>query len=159
MVNVRSSTLAALAAVAVADHTELLEDVERAIDRRGSRGGIDGPAAVDDLGAGHVAVHPSEHIEEDAALRRPAQAARPEPARDIGPARGPGGRCRGPAHEPPPNSTLKYFWNSSLMERNAFSDWSRICSSSSSTIFSVPSMAPCRSFTCPSRNSNRAFVS
>ena len=42
--------LAAVGAVAVAQQAELLEDVERSIDGRGDRPGVDRPAALDELG-------------------------------------------------------------------------------------------------------------
>ena len=71
--------LAAVGAVAVAEDAELLEDVERPVDGRGDRVRVELPAALDQLGAGHMAVGPRQDLDEDASLRRPAQAARAQP--------------------------------------------------------------------------------
>ena len=80
--------LAAVGAVAVAEQPELLEDVERPVDGRWDRLGVDRAAALDQLGAGHVAVGLRQDLDQRASLRRPAQAARAEPLAHVGPARG-----------------------------------------------------------------------
>ena len=89
--------LAPIGAVAVADDAELLEDVERAVDGGGDRARVDRPTALDQLGPGHVAVGRGEDLDEDAPLRRPAQAASAEALRDGLPAgrerRRSGSRC------------------------------------------------------------------
>ena len=46
--------LAAIDPVVVAEIAEVLEDVERPVDRRRRRSRIDGPAALDQLGTRHV---------------------------------------------------------------------------------------------------------
>ena len=82
--------LAAVGAVAVAEQAELLEDVERPVDGRGDRARVDLAAALDELGAGHVAVGLRQDLDQRPALRRPAQAARAQPVADAGPARASG---------------------------------------------------------------------
>jgi hypothetical protein len=77
--------LATVRPVAVADDPEALEDVERSIDGRWDRVGIDGPTALDELRAGDVTVGRRQDLDEDPPLRCPAKAARPEPIRDAGP--------------------------------------------------------------------------
>src|SRR5262245_26308450 len=56
--------LASVGAVAMAQEAELLEDVERPIDGRGDRLGIDRPTAIDELGAGHVTVGLREDLDQ-----------------------------------------------------------------------------------------------
>ena len=81
--------------VAVADEADLLEHVERSVDGRRDRRRVDRAAALDELGAGHVAVGLGQHLEERPTLWRPAQAPlmerladrRPVAARDPGPAK------------------------------------------------------------------------
>ena len=75
--------LAPVDAVVVADVAEVLEHVERPIDGRGRRRRIDRPAALDELGAGDVAVGPAQDVDERAPLRRPAQALRMQALADL----------------------------------------------------------------------------
>ena len=77
--------LAAVGAVAVAQQAELLEDVERSIDRRGDRPGIDRPAALDELGPGDMAVGLRQDLDERPPLWRPAQAAGAKPVAHVAP--------------------------------------------------------------------------
>jgi hypothetical protein len=65
--------LATVCPVAVTDDAELLENVERPIDGRWDRVRIEGPAAIDQLRAGHVAVGVGKYLDEDPPLRGPAQ--------------------------------------------------------------------------------------
>lgn len=67
--------LATIGAVTVPHQAELLEDVERAIDRRRDAGRVAGAAALHEIGAGDVAVGLGEHLDHRSSLRRPAQAA------------------------------------------------------------------------------------
>jgi len=71
--------------VPVADEPELLEDVERPVD--GGRDGrrVDRTAALDQLGAGDVAIRLGEHVDHRPALRCPAHPSRPEAVRHGGP--------------------------------------------------------------------------
>ena len=73
--------LASVGAVGVADEAHLLEDVERPIDGRGDRAGVDGPAALDELGAGDVAVGGGQDRDEQPPLGRPAEPALAESGR------------------------------------------------------------------------------
>ena len=81
--------LATVGRVAVADDAELLEDVEGAVHGRGDGARVEGPAAVDQLGAGDVAVGLRQDLDEDPPLRA-SSAGR---ARAAGPGRRP--RSRG----------------------------------------------------------------
>ncbi len=77
--------LAPIGGVAVAEQTELLEDVERPIDGRRDRARIDLAAALDELGAGHVTVGPGEDLDEGPSLGRPTKPARPQTIPDTRP--------------------------------------------------------------------------
>src|SRR4029079_6247008 len=68
--------LAAVGGVAVGQVAELLEDVERAVDGRRGRVRVPGPAAVDELRSGHVALGAGDHVEDEPPLGRPAETAR-----------------------------------------------------------------------------------
>jgi hypothetical protein len=67
--------LATRGTVAVADDPELLENVQRPVDRRGDRGRVALPAALHQLGAGDVALGLRQDLDERAALGRPAEPA------------------------------------------------------------------------------------
>lgn len=77
--------LAAVGPVTVAQDTEVLEDIQGPIDRRWDGAGVQCPAALDELGARHVTIGLSEDLDQDPALRGPAQAAGTEAVRDTGP--------------------------------------------------------------------------
>ncbi len=77
--------LATVGTVTVAEDAQLLEHIERAVDRRRDRVRIDRATALDELGAGHVAVGIGQDLDQDPALRGPPQAARPQSIRDPGP--------------------------------------------------------------------------
>jgi len=79
--------LAAIGGVAVADDTEVLEDVERPVHRRRDGPRIEGATAVDQLGAGDVAVRVRQHLYEDPALRGPAQPTGSQSTGDVIPGR------------------------------------------------------------------------
>ena len=87
--------LPAIDPVAVADDPELLEDVERPVDSRWDGIGVDRATALDELRAGDVPVGLGQDLDEDAALRRPAQALRPEAIGDARPSAGHGRVRRG----------------------------------------------------------------
>ena len=70
--------LAAVRAVAVAHDAQLLEDIERPVDGRGDRRRVMVAAAVDKIGAGHVAVSLRKHRDQGPSLW----------ASSAGPARG-----------------------------------------------------------------------
>ena len=84
--------LAAGRRVAVPDVAQLLEDVERPVDGRRRRVRVALAAALDQLAAGDVAVGRLEDVEDQAPLRRPAQAARAQVVADPAPQRGRVGR-------------------------------------------------------------------
>jgi hypothetical protein len=77
--------LAAVGAVAVAQHAQIFEDIERAVDGRRDRRRIDLPATFDELGPRDVAVRPRQHLDEGPPLRGPTQAARPEMLANVRP--------------------------------------------------------------------------
>ncbi len=77
--------LASIGPVAVRQDAELLKDVERPVHGRWDRRRVEAPAALDELGARHVPVRLRQDLDEDAALRCPAQALRPQAIRDPGP--------------------------------------------------------------------------
>jgi hypothetical protein len=77
--------LAAVGAVAVAEQSQLFEDIERAVDGRRDRRRIDLPATFDELGPRDVAVRPRQHLDEGPPLRGPTQAARPEMLANVRP--------------------------------------------------------------------------
>ena len=58
--------------VAVTQHAQLLEHVERPIHGRGDRVRVDLSAPLHELGAGHVTVGPGEDLDQGPALGRPA---------------------------------------------------------------------------------------
>lgn len=74
--------LPAVNAVAVTDEAQSLQNVQGAVDggRRGGR--IDLAAALHELRAGDVPIRPGQDLHKRAALRGPAQAARPETLTD-----------------------------------------------------------------------------
>src|SRR4029079_8314416 len=74
----RVGLLAAAGPVAVADDAQLLEHVQGPVHRRRRGRWIDRPAAIDQLGAGHVALDAGEDVDQHATLVRPAQAPGPE---------------------------------------------------------------------------------
>ena len=77
--------LAPVEPVCVAEISDLFEDVERPIDRRGDERGIERLAPPDQLGAGHVAIGRGQHLDEEPALRSPSKAALVEPLADARP--------------------------------------------------------------------------
>ena len=77
--------LAAVGAVAVAEQAELLEDVQGPIDGRWRRRRVDGAAALDEPGAGHVAFGVRQDVDERPALGCPAQTSGTERVPDVGP--------------------------------------------------------------------------
>ena len=79
--------LATVRAVAVAEQPEILQHVQRPVDRRGDRARIHGPAALDQLGARDVPIRAREDIDQRPALWRPAQPAGPKPFANIRPVR------------------------------------------------------------------------
>ena len=83
--------LAAVGAMAVADQTELLENVQRPVDRRRRRLRVDLAAALDELAAGDMAVGLRQDVDERPALGRPPQAALMETLAEVPPR---GCRCR-----------------------------------------------------------------
>ena len=62
-------------AVAVTEQAQILEHVERPVDRGWDGSRVNFPAALDELGAGDVTVGSRQHLDERPPLRRPAQAA------------------------------------------------------------------------------------
>ncbi len=77
--------LAAVRAVAVPDEADGLEDVERPVHGRRGRRRVDGPAALDELSAGHVAVGPGQDVDERAPLGCPAEPAAAQQVVGLGP--------------------------------------------------------------------------
>ena len=71
--------------VAVADVTELFEDTERSVHRRGGRVGVSLPAALDELAPGHVTLGRFEDLEDEPSLGRPAETAGADLVADLGP--------------------------------------------------------------------------
>jgi hypothetical protein len=65
--------LSAVRAVAVPDHPEVLEHVERPVDGGWDRVRIACATPLDEVGAGHVTVDLRQHLNEDPPLRRPPQ--------------------------------------------------------------------------------------
>ena len=72
--------------VAVADDPEILEHVQRPVDRRRRRRRVDRAAAFDELGARDVALDVRQDVQQHPPLRRPAQATGAESRRDLRPA-------------------------------------------------------------------------
>ena len=81
-------------AMAMPDDAELFEDVERPIDRGRDGVGVAHATALDELRAGDVAVDLGKDLDQDPALRCPAQSAGAQLARDRRPRSGELGRCR-----------------------------------------------------------------
>jgi len=77
--------LAPIGSMAVADHAELLEDVERSVDGRRDRVRIARATTVDELRPGDVAVDLGQHLDEDPPLGRPAQSLGTKLIGDAGP--------------------------------------------------------------------------
>ncbi len=79
MLGVRSDVklLAAFGAMGMADHPQLLEDTQGAVDGRRRGGRVAGPATLHELGARDVPIRRFQDLEDEASLWRPAQA---EPA-------------------------------------------------------------------------------
>ena len=67
--------LAPVGRVTMAEEADLLEHVERAVDRRGDGRRIQLTAALDEFGTCDVAVGPGKDLDEHATLRGPAQSA------------------------------------------------------------------------------------
>jgi hypothetical protein len=65
--------LAAVGTVRVAHDPQLLEHVQRPVDRLGRGGRVHLPAALDQFGTGHMAISAREDLDQDAALRCPAE--------------------------------------------------------------------------------------
>ena len=84
--------LASVEPVGMADEADVLEDIQRAVDRRRRGLRVLGAAALHQLGARDVSVGPGEHLDEQPALRRPAQPTLVEALADLVPAVGEGGR-------------------------------------------------------------------
>jgi hypothetical protein len=80
--------LASVRCVAVTHHADLLEDVERPIDRRRDGRGVHLATSLDQLGTGHMSGGPGQDIEEDPALGRPTQPAVVQAVPHRNPARG-----------------------------------------------------------------------
>lgn len=77
--------LSPIGSVSVAHQAQLFEHVEGAIHGRGDRMRVPNAAALDQLGAGHVAVRVGQDLDYRAALRCPAHAAAMEPIAHAGP--------------------------------------------------------------------------
>src|SRR5262245_32646132 len=77
--------LAAVRAVAVVEVAELFEDVEGPVHGRGGGLRVALATPLDDLAPGHVAGRGAEDLEDQAALRGPAEPARAELLPDVGP--------------------------------------------------------------------------
>ena len=71
--------LSAVDPVAVTDQAQGLEDIERAIDRRRGRGRVHLATALDQLGAGHMAIGRGEDVDEGPSLGCPAQSVLVQP--------------------------------------------------------------------------------
>lgn len=71
--------------MAVAQVAELLEDTERPIDGRGGRVRVALTAALDELAPGDMTLRRFENLEDEPALRRPAETARPDLVADLNP--------------------------------------------------------------------------
>ena len=76
---------ATVRAVAVADDSELLEDVEGSIDGRRDGVRVARTTPVDELGTGDMAVDLGQDLDEDPPLGRPAQPLGSKMVRDAGP--------------------------------------------------------------------------
>lgn len=74
--------------VAVAEVAELFEDAERSIHGRGGRVGVTVSAALDELAPGDMTLGRFEDFEDEPALGRPAESARPDLIADLSPDRG-----------------------------------------------------------------------
>jgi len=77
--------LVPVGAMVVPYDAQFLQDVERAVDGRRRRRRVDCAAPFDQLGARDVPIGLLEHVEEDAALERPAQAAGVQAIAHVGP--------------------------------------------------------------------------
>ena len=77
--------LAAIGAVAVAEESELLQDVERPIDRRRRGRRVARAATLHQVRPGDVAVGRGEHLDHRSPLRRPAEPTRTQALVDGGP--------------------------------------------------------------------------
>jgi len=77
--------LSAVRAMAVPDHPEVLEHIERPVDGGWDRVRIACATSLDEVGAGHVTVDLRQHLNEDPPLRRPPQPARAQLLRDRRP--------------------------------------------------------------------------
>jgi len=77
--------LPAVGPVAVPHQPELLENVERAIDRRRDRGGVATAASIHQVGGRDMAVGLRENLDDGPTLRRPAQATAPQSVGDSVP--------------------------------------------------------------------------
>lgn len=71
--------------MAMAEVAELFEDAERPIHRRWRRVGIALAAALDELAPGDMTLGRFKHFEDEPALGRPAQTARPNLVADLNP--------------------------------------------------------------------------
>lgn len=77
--------LAPLGIVPMPHQSQLLQQVERAVHGRGDGCGFQHAASIDQIGAGHVALRPSQHLDDRPSLWRPALTAPAKPIAYRGP--------------------------------------------------------------------------